>query len=59
MRPGRVSHLLFGFEFGKFPLKNVKIFNFFPLIKKKISSGWVKKYLGRRQGELLFTERQK
>jgi len=42
-RSGRVSHLWFGFEFGKFPLKT-----FFP-------SGRVKKYPGRSQVGLLFT----
>jgi len=34
---------------------NPKIFNFWPLDKKKISSGWVKKYLGQRRADLLFT----
>jgi len=34
--PGRVSHLWFGFEFGKFPLK-ISNFQFFSLrIKKNI-----------------------
>jgi len=28
--PGRVSHLWFGFEFGKFPLKMLNFSVFFP-----------------------------
>jgi len=39
--------------------KNVKFFNFFPLRSKKISAGWVKKYLVQRQVGLLFTAGQK
>jgi len=42
---GQVSHLWFGFEFGKFPLK-CQIFQYFSLWIKKISSSQVKKYLG-------------
>jgi len=37
---GWVSHLWFGFEFGKFSLKRSN-FSFFPLQVKKISSGKV------------------
>jgi len=36
----------FGFEFGNFPPKNVKFFNFFPFGSKKISLGQVGKYFG-------------
>jgi len=36
-RVGRVSHLWFGFEFGKISPKNVKFLNFFPYGLKKIS----------------------
>jgi len=32
---GSVSHLWFGFEFGKFPLKMSNFFIFFPLDQKK------------------------
>jgi len=35
--------------------KNVKFFNFFSIVSKKISSGQVKKYLGQRLVGLLFT----
>jgi len=45
-------------RFRKFPLK-IQIFQFFPLWVKKISSGWVKKYPGRRHVGLLFTAGQK
>jgi len=48
----RVSHLWFGFEFGKFPLKMSIFLIFFSL-------GRVKKYLGQRQVGLLFTAGQK
>jgi len=44
--PGRVSHLWFGFGFGKFPLKTSNFSIFSPFLSKKISSGWVKKYPG-------------
>jgi len=50
--PSRVSHLWFGFEFGKFP---IKFFNFFPFRSKKISSGRVRKYPGQRRVGILFT----
>jgi len=56
--PGWVSHLWIGFGFGKFNLK-IPNFQFFPLRVKKISLGWVKKYLGQRQVSLLFTAGQK
>jgi len=53
----QVSHLWFGFEFVNFFLK---MSNFFLSGQKnKISSGWVKKYLGQRQVSLLFTAGQK
>jgi len=63
--PGRVQSIFFvarvrfGFEFQKFPLKNVKFFNFFPFVSKKIASGRVGKYPGRSQVSLLFTAGQK
>jgi len=41
--PGWVSHLWFGFEFGKFPLKMSNVSIFFPSDQKKISSGQVEK----------------
>jgi len=44
---GWLSHLWFGFDFGKFPIRR-QIFNFFLFRLKKISSGWVKKYPGHR-----------
>jgi len=53
-REGWVSHLWLGYGFGKFPLKNFFLFG-----SKKISSGRVKKYPGRRQVGLLFTAGQK
>jgi len=55
---GWVSHLWYGFGFGKFPLKipNFSIFSFWI---KKISSGRVQKYLGQRRVSLLFTASQK
>jgi len=49
---GWVSHLWFGFEFGKF-------FNFFPFGSKKISLGQVRKYPGQSRVGLLFTAGQK
>jgi len=57
--PGRVSHLWFGFEFGKFPLKTSNFLIFLPFGSKKISSGWVNKYPGQRRVGLLFTAGQK
>jgi len=36
MGPGRVSHLWFGFEFGKFPLKIPNFSIFFPLGQKNL-----------------------
>jgi len=39
---GRVSHLWFGFEFGKFSLIRSKFSIFFPSGQKQISSGRVK-----------------
>jgi len=51
---GWVSHLWFGVDFGKFPLK---ISNFYP--SNKISSGWVKKSQVKGQVGLLFTASQK
>jgi len=57
---GWVSHFLFGFGFGKFPLKlKMSKFSIFSLRFKKISLGWVKKYPGQRQVGLLFTASQK
>jgi len=56
---GWVSHLWFGFEFGKLPLKIPAFFNFFPFGSKKISLGWVKKYPGQRRVGLLFAVGQK
>jgi len=54
---GRVSHLWFGFEFGKFPLKK-SIFQFsFSSGQKK--SRQVRKYPGLRRVGLLFTASQK
>jgi len=50
---GRVSHLWFGLEFGKFPLKTSN----FPIKVKKIASGRVGKYPG--WVGLLFTAGQK
>jgi len=41
LRSGRVSHSWV----WKISPKNPKFFNFFPTGQKKISSGWVKKYL--------------
>jgi len=58
VRSGRVRHLWFGFEFWKFPLKNVK-FSIFFLRVKKIASGRVRKYPGRSRVGLLFTAGQK
>jgi len=55
---GRVSHLWFGFEFGKFPLK-MSNFSIFSLQIKKISSGQVGKYPGQRRVGLLLTAGQK
>jgi len=43
---GWVSHLWFGFEFGKFALKMSNFSIFFALGQKKISSSQVKKYPG-------------
>jgi len=54
----RVSHLWFGFEFGKFPQK-MSNFSIFSLRVKKISSGHVRKYPGQRRVSLLFTGGQK
>jgi len=39
--------------------KNVKFFNFSPLGSRKIASGQVRKYPGRRRVGLLFTAGQK
>jgi len=66
---GRVSHLWFGFEFGKFPLKMTNFSIFFPSDKKKslqagsestwVEGGsasyllWVKSKLGSGQGPSL------
>jgi len=50
---GWVSHLWFGFGFGKFPLK-ISNFSIFPLLIKKYTLGWVKKYPGQRQVDLLL-----
>jgi len=46
---GWVSHVWFGFGFGKFPLKITNFSIFFPSDQKKIFLGWVKKYPGQRQ----------
>jgi len=56
---GRVSHLWFGFEFGKFPLKTSNFSIFFPSDQKKISSGWVRNWPGWRRVGLFFTAGQK
>jgi len=45
---GRVNHLCFGFELGKFPLKMSNFSIFFP-------SGQVEKYPGQRRVGLLIT----
>jgi len=55
VRSGRLSHLWFGLEFGKFPLKMSNFSIFFPSGQKKIASGWVGKYPGQSQVGLLFT----
>jgi len=57
--PGQVSNPLFEFEFGKYPKKTSNFSNFFPSDQKKISSGWVKKYPGQKQVNLLFIAGQK
>jgi len=56
--PGWVSHLWFGFEFGRFPLK-MSNFSIFFLWTKQISSGRVKKYLGSKAGWPLIYCRSK
>jgi len=56
---GRVSHLWFGLEFGKFPLKPSNFSIFFPSGQKKIASGQVGKYLGQSWVGLLFTVKSK
>jgi len=48
---GRVSHLCFGFEFGKFPLK-MSNFQFFSFSSKKIPSG--RKVPGSKAGRPLI-----
>jgi len=55
----RVSHLWFGLEFGKFPLKTSNFSIFFPSGQKKIASGRVGKYPGQSRVVLLFTAGQK
>jgi len=55
---GQVSHLWFGFEFGKLLIK-MSNFSIFSLWVKKISSRRVKKYAGQRRGSLSFTAGQK
>jgi len=55
---GWVIHLWFEFKFRKLPLK-ISNFSIFSLRVKKISSGQVKKYPGRRRVGLLFTAGQK
>jgi len=48
---GHVSHFWFGFEFGKFPPKNVKFFNFFPFgLGQKVP--WSASYLQRVKSKL-------
>jgi len=54
---GRVSHLWFGFEFGKFPQKTSIFSIFCPSGQKK--SLRVGKYPGQRRVGLLFTVGQK
>jgi len=56
---GRVSHLLFGLEFAKFPLKMSNFSIFFPSRQKKIASGGAGKYPGQSRVGLLFTAGQK
>jgi len=56
---GQVSHLWFGLEFGKFPLKTSNFSFFFPSGQKKIASGQVGKYPGQSRVGLLFTAGQK
>jgi len=50
---GRVSHLWFGLEFGKFPLK-ISIFQFFPFGSIKISSGLGRKVPRSKAGRPLI-----
>jgi len=50
--------LVCGFGFGKLHL-NIPNFSIFFSSGKKISSGWVPKYLGQRWVGLLFTAGQK
>jgi len=50
---GQVSHLWFGFGFGKFPLKS-QIFQFLPFGSKKISSYRVKKSRSRAGWPLIY-----
>jgi len=47
-----------GMDLEKFPLK-CQIFQFFAIRVKKMSSGWVEKYLGQSRVGLLFTAGQK
>jgi len=47
-----------GLDLENFPQK-CQIFQFFSLQVKKISSGWVKNYLGQRPDNLLFNASQK
>jgi len=55
---GLGSYFWYESGFGKFPLE-IPIFSIFSLGVKKISSFWVKKYLGQRWVGLLFTAGQK
>jgi len=55
---GRVSHLWFVLEFGKFPLKKSNFSIFFPLGQKNLF-GWGQKVAGLKAGQLLFTADQK
>jgi len=55
----RLSHLWFGFGFGKFPLKTLKNLIFFPFGSKQISLGRVKKYPDQRRVSLLYIKGQK
>jgi len=57
--PGRVSHLWFGFEFQKFPLKMSNFLIFFSSGQKNIATGRVGKYLDRNRVGLLYTAGQK
>jgi len=59
LRVHQVSHLWFGFGFGKFPLKITNFQFFCSSNQQKILMGRAKKYPGQSQASLLFTADQK